>query len=206
MAFPIPRSLKKYYEERAVFKAVNELVGVLDGSQTPKLSRKEAKNYNQALLMAAQVRADFVDLLFRVWDETFWKAKITRKDTRKEWLDSSPNNIWDGGLGVSNYYGAVKDGGQSDTLGVTMVSTDDDTHIIYLYVYRFDRDDVLAARPACVPSGLEGWEITPGDDDDWWFQNKSVDMVDFLENPGPPLDRFRREAVKMVEFLASSSA
>lgn len=205
MAFPIPRSLKKYYEERAVFKAVNELVGVLDGSKAPELSRKEAKDYNQALLMAAQVRADFVDLLFQVWDEVFGKAEISEKECFYSQMYTI-SHIWEKGeLGVSYYYGAVEDGGRSNTLGI-MTSTDDALHEICLYVERFDGDDVMAGRPACDPFGSGDWKIKSGDNDNWWFQNEPVDMVQFLENPGPTLDRFRREAVKMVEFLASSSA
>ena len=204
MAFPIPRSLKKYYEERAVFKAVNELVGVLDGSKAPKLSRKEAKDYNQALLMAAQVRADFVGLLFRVWDETFGKAEIAVEE-RFYSQTYTISHIWEGGeLGVSYYYGTGDRDHRSNTLGV-MTSTGDDLHKISLYVQRFDRNEDYAACPDRVPSGLEDWKIIP-DDDNWWFQNESVDMVDFLENPGPTLDRFRRETIKMVEFLASPSA
>ena len=205
MAFPIPRSLKKYYEERAVFKAVNELVGVLDGSKVPELSRKEAKDYNQALLMAVQVRADFVDLLFQVWDETFGKAGIAVEE-RFYSQTYTISHIWEGGeLGVSYYYGTEDGDHRSNTLAV-MTSTDGDLHEISLYVQRFDRNEAPATRPACDPFGSEDWKTIPGVDNNWWFQNKSVDMVDFLENPGPTLDRFRREAVKMVEFLASSSA
>ena len=120
MMFPVPESLKKYYEKRAIFNAVNALVGALDGTNAPELSREEVKNYNQALLMAAQIRTDFVDLLFRVWDEIFGKII-----TGKEWFDYR-HNIWhEGYLAVSHYYGAVENGGRSDTLGVMTASTDD---------------------------------------------------------------------------------
>ena len=201
MTFPIPQSLKKYYEERAVFTAVNELVGVLDGSKVPELSRKEAKDYNQALLMAAQVRADFVDFLFRVWDEAFGKEK--GKIAGEEWFNSRYNIWYEGYLGVDYYYGTEDDDYRSNTLGV-VTPTDGDRHSICLYVGRFDRDEKLAARPACVPSGLEDWNIISDDNDSWWFRNKPVDMVEFLKNPDPTLERFRREAIKMAEFLASA--
>ena len=207
MTFPIPQSLKKYYEERAIFNAVNGLVEVLDGKSDQKLSREEAKNYNQALLMAAQVRADFGDLLFRVWDETFGKGKgeTTGEEWRKEWFESQAYTIyklWDKScLGVSYYYDDEGNDPRSDTLGV-MAPQDGDRHSICLYVERFDSDVDLATRPACVPSGLEGWKIITDDNDSWWFRNEPVDMVEFLKNPDPTLERFRREAIKMAEFLA----
>ena len=201
MTFPVPESLKKYYEERAVFNAVNALVGVLDGTNVPELSREEAKNYNQALLMAAQVRADFVDLLFRIWDEVFVKAKIVREES----FDNSHNIWYEGYLAISHYYDSGENGDRSDTLGVASGPTDGDTHTIYLYIERWDTNDHLAARPDCVPSGLEDWKII-ADDNHWYFRNDPVDMVKFLEDPDPTLDRFRHEATKMAEFLANAPA
>lgn len=205
MTFPVPQSLKKYYEERAVFTAVNELVGVLDGSKVPaELSRKEAKDYNQALLMAAQVRADFVDLLFRVWDEIFEKAEVAGEEVFDSQKGYTIYCIWDeGSLGVHYYYGTEDDDCRSNTLGV-VTPTDGDRHSICLYVERFDRDEKLAAHPACVPSGLEDWNIISDDNDSWYFRNEPEDMVEFLKNPDPTLERFRREAIKMAEFLASA--
>ena len=87
-----------------------------------------------------------------------------------------------------------------------MTETYGNTHIICLYVERFDGDKAFAVRPACVPSGLEDWQIITDDNDSWWFRNEPVDMVEFLKNPDPTLDRFRREAIKMVDFLASAPA
>ena len=205
MTFPIPQSLKKYYEERAVFTAVNRLVEVLDGKSVPPLSREETNNYNQALLMAAQVRADFVDLLFRVWDETFGKTEIVGGEVFDSQKEFTINNIWNSAyLEIWYYHGAEDNDWRSNTPGV-MVLTDGNRRFICLYVGRFDRNENYEARPACVPSGLEGWKITTEGGDHWRFQNEPVDMVKFLKDPDPTLDRFRREAIKMAEFLASAS-
>ena len=58
MTFPIPQSLKEYYGDRAVRSAVDALAEKLKGIDMPEVGWEEGRNYNQALLMAAQVRAD----------------------------------------------------------------------------------------------------------------------------------------------------
>ena len=61
----------------------------------PDCDWKEAKNYNQALLMAAQVRADYVALLFDIWDATFGSQSLD--GLGHEYFDHehlSPNLIW----------------------------------------------------------------------------------------------------------------
>ena len=60
-----PDSLRAYYDNgnKAVGRAVDALTGKLNGADMPDCDWKEAQNYNQALLMTAQVRADYVALL-----------------------------------------------------------------------------------------------------------------------------------------------
>ena len=72
-----------------------QLVDVLDGVNMPDTGWEEARNYNQALLMAAQVRADLADLLFRVWDASFGQANPSCLG--EEYFNSeaaSPAAIW----------------------------------------------------------------------------------------------------------------
>ena len=208
MTFPIPQSLKKYYEKRAVFQAVNDLIKVLDGESVPKLSREEAKNYNQALLMAAQVRADFVDLLFRVYDETFGKAETVGE----EYFESqryTTSYIWGNGeLGVSYYYGTEDEDMRSNELGV-MQETNGKNNTICLWVARFSRREKSTSEPDDIPNSLGGWTIGYMQGKTWYpwyFRTESVDIVKFIENPVPTLDRFRREAIKMVKFLKNTPA
>ena len=117
----IPESLKTYYKDKAVQRAVKELVGKLNGADMPDCDWDEAQNYNQALLMAAQVRADYVGLLFKVWDATFGQSDPQRlMGEYFEYEKLSPNQIWE----VENkclwrdYYrnGDSAEGGQCDSL------------------------------------------------------------------------------------------
>ncbi|MDE0270321.1 MAG: hypothetical protein OXP11_03855 [Gammaproteobacteria bacterium] len=92
----IPESLKVYYENKAVRRAVDELVRKLDGAGMPDCDWEEAQNYNRALLMAAQVRADYMALLFDVWEATFGRSKPQRLGDQyfgHEYL--SPKLVWE---------------------------------------------------------------------------------------------------------------
>ena len=208
MTFLIRDSLQKYYGNQAVRNAVDALVPALDGNNMPEVRWwEEARNYNQALLMAAQVRADRADLLFRVWDTTFGQTTPSRLG--EEYLHSkgaSPAAIWSEPSVERFYYRdrrPVEENGPSDGLFVWLVPPTRRT--IALGVERYsDGDDIaeLPANPADVP---RGWHVT-GDMDGgyYYFANNAVDMMEFLGDPCPALERFRRDAVEIVNFLTQN--
>ena len=74
----VPASLCKYYQNRTVRQAVDSLIDGLDGKKTPEVNWMEARNYNKALLSAAQVRGDFIEFLFKIWEDSFGQADPER--------------------------------------------------------------------------------------------------------------------------------
>ena len=208
MTFPIPESLKHYFGDPAVRRAVNALADVLDGANMPDTSWDEARNYNQAILMAAQVRADFVDLLFRVWDATFGPANPAQlgEEYFADQHDGYPAAIWNN-LYVERYF--YRDGrpadedGRSDGLFVWLVPRTE--RMMALGVERFTEGDDIAEIRADAADGLEGWHVANDVDDDYtYFSNDPIDITEFLDNPCPIVDQFRRDAVEMVNFLAQT--
>ena len=152
--------------------------------------------------MAAQVRADFADLFFRVWDTTFGHANPA--GLGEEYFDcenASPDAFWKNEYLERYYYRddrpADKDG-RSDGLFVWLVPPTRRT--IALGVERFAAGDDLAELPANAADGLEGWHVAMNDGYSY-LSNQSVDMVQFLDDPCPTLDQFRRDAVEIVNFL-----
>ncbi len=195
----IPKSLRTYYGNKAVRRAVDDLVGKLNEADMPDCDWDEAQNYNQALLMAAQVRADYVGLLFKVWDTTFGQSDPQRlMGEYFEYEKLSPNQIW----GVENkclwrdYYrnGDSVEDGQCDSLHVRLTEAS-----LELMVYRFNDDDEL--DHSGTPK-VEGWSTKH--DDTWdgqYFANKSVSTEEFLNESEQVIDRFAEDADKIIQVL-----
>ena len=198
----IPESLRAYYCNKAVRRAVDELVGKLNGADMPDCDWDEAKKYNQALLMAAQVRTDYVALLFDLWDATFGKSDP--QHLKGEYFDHellSPNQIWDKECQClcKDYYrsGDPEQGGRCDELRVCL-SEDS----LELSVYRFNDDEELDHSK--TPE-VEGWSTKH--DDTWggqYLANKSVSTEEFLSEPKQVIDRFAEDAAKVIEVLLKS--
>ena len=201
-------SLKEYYGNKAVRKAVNALVDALDGGNMPEVLWEEARNYNQALLMAAQVRADRADLLFRVWDTTFGQTTPSRLGEEYLHLErATPAAIWSEACVERFYYRdrrPVEENGPSDGLFVWLVPRTRRT--IALGVERYSKGDDIAELPANPADVPKGWHVTGDMDggDYYHFANNAVDMMEFLGDPCPALKRFRRDAVEMVNFLTQN--
>ena len=202
MTFHIPQSLKEYYGNVAVLRAVDALSERLDGTNMPEVQWEEARNYNQALLMAAQVRADLVDLLFRVWNESFGKAEPYRLgEDCFEWGEGAYglSDIWKvRELGRSYYRDQLPPGEEkrSDGLGVNV----SENRYLRLFVVRYEQGDSVA-EPGAI-AGTAGWESThyaAGGYD--YLVNQSVDVRAFLDDPGPALARFRTDARAVVDAL-----
>ena len=57
--------------------------------------------------------------------------------------------------------------------------------------------------PAAAVDGLEGWHVVMDMDGGYnYLTNEAVDIGELLDDPRAALERFRRDAVEMVAFLA----
>ena len=192
----IPESLRTYYGNKAVCKAVDDLVGKLNKAGMPDCDWDEAKNYNQALLMAAQVRADYVALLFDLWDATFGEKDPQRlKGECFDYDQLSPNSIWDERYLWRSYYrDDLDEDGRWDDLSVYM-----DKAKLELRVYRYD---VNSGLDYSETPNLERWSTEQdGSEHSPFLANKSVSTEEFLNEPKQVIDRFAEDADKIIQVL-----
>ena len=193
----IPESLRAYYGNKAVRRAVDELVGKLNGSDMPDCDWCEAKNYNQALLMAAQVRADYVALLFDLWIATFGKWKPQRlKGEYFEYGHLSPNQIWEDEKSLwRDYYrnGEPDKEEKCDSLFVRLTQAS-----LELMVIRHNDGGILDY--SSTPE-VEGWSTKHDDTWDEYLANKSVSTEEFLNESKQVIDRFAEDADKIIQVL-----
>ena len=194
----VPNSLCEYYRNPAVRRAVNELAQRLDGNNTPELDWGEARNYNRALLSAAQVRADFIEFLFSVWENSFGQAEPERlRGEYFEWYALNPREIWNNGELERCYYrnGEPEMGGRSDTLGVALYETN---KLLYLYVGRYnEQEELVDLAETEMP---EGWRIEHFDGDGY-LVNCSADILDLCEDSAKTIERFVQDARAVVGYL-----
>ena len=202
MTLHIPESLREYYGNVAVRRAVDALSERLDGTNMPEVRWKEARNYNQALLMAAQVRTDLVDLLFSVWEESFGQAEPDELgEDYFGWTsgDYSLSGIWQRKELGRYYYRDQRppsEDDRSENLGVQVL----EKQKLQLFVQRFARGDTVAEPGAIAET--EGWQIMHDDTGDFdYLVNQFVDVRIFLDDPCSTLARFQREASAVVDAL-----
>lgn len=102
--YSMPPSVHDYLGNPQTRNAVDSLLPLLDGMTIPEgLGMADARQFNTALLTAAQVRHDFVDMLYEIWNLTFSEAfnDLTWQDTKFFSAEHSVQSIWNEG-NVSN--------------------------------------------------------------------------------------------------------
>lgn len=196
--FEIPEALKHFFTDKKVQGAVIDLVGKLDGKDIFECDWLEAQDYNQALLFAAQVRADFVDLHYQIWEDTFGinnPSILGVEYFNAE--ENSPSYVWENEIVQRYYYrsGNIDENGRNDGLLVRAGGEK-----IKLNIIRFDGNDNIVNA-----EGLEevkGWrsELI---DDEFYLSNAAVDVKEFIHDPDALIEQFREDARRIIEALVS---
>ena len=197
--FEIPESLQHYFNDKRVRAAVDALLVDAAGEKMPESTWSEARDYNDALLMALQTRRDFVDLHFRIWEASFGKAGAWRLGEEYFDWDYNPSCVW-----YNQYISCTiypKRGGYGSRPSEEFYVTLSDEMLV-LSIYRWE-DDYIRLSPS-VLADVEGWQIR-SDAEYQWVENESVPLVAFFDNPDPIIQRFREEAGRAVVALLEGS-
>lgn len=195
--FQIPESVVRYYSDPKIRSAVDALIDALEGNSMPECTWGEAQSYNKALLMAAQVRADFNDLLFRLWDATWGQVKPERLTGEYfDWTDHSPQKLWGNRYSSVIFYrgGNPDNGGKGDCLFASLIEGQ-----VSLRVERWTDDGIFA--PHLGQLEVTGWELHTSEDEWTYFENQSLSVPDFLSAPDETLRRFQEGAKRMIDAL-----
>ena len=193
----IPDSLQSYYGNQAVRRAVDDLVNKLNGKGMPGCNWEEAKNYNQALLMAAQVRTDYVALLFDVWEATFGKSKL--QSLKGDELDHkllSPSGVWGNGWLWRAYSPSCNSDESERSYELCVYVVEDN---LELRVYRYDQDGKWDCSE--TPK-VERWLTRQDHNEEGpYLVNENVSLTDFVSEPDSAVERFAEDANNVVQML-----
>lgn len=203
--FEIPNSVRTYVTDRKVREAVDALADVLQGDNPPEMSFEDARHYNQALLMAAQVRADHNDLLFWLWEQTFGPSadKVAKQFVLDFESDRcTPESMWDEGIvwqTISREGCYAPDLVQAFELYACVEDRE-----VYLLVARWDGAEGehgdFSFDPADIGDATT-WQSFRDDEGHIVAQTASVSLDDISSNPDECVRGIRAAADQMVAYL-----
>lgn len=208
MTFIFPESVKSYYEDAKIRESVDALLEKLDGCGAfENIDRNEARSYNQALLAAAQVRADYVELLFNFWEETFGKAiQQEGENLREEFLseNNAPKDIWKNGS-LRSYVEPKRAAGNKEFYWEIWVRDDGGTYI-YLESFQYDisGDAYIDFEGDFSGPEWDFWSVERNADNISSLTGK-VPFTEFSVNPDIYLPRLQVAANTLIRHLSQSS-
>lgn len=200
----IPTSLEDYYRDKKIREAVDALLEKIKGDDTPEnFTRDEAQTYNLALLMAMQVRADYVNLLFDLWNGFFGEA-VCKHDRLQEKFDASyysTAKIWE-----EKHIGcSILRRGQGDVEFVLCVILDNDPEaVIWLSAEKLINGDVvnLDAEWLSVDQGPLWSEKK---EEAIYLGTERVTWEDLYDNPEQVVANLKIAAKQILDRITAAS-
>lgn len=188
----ITPSLRAYLENKALQQAVDELLQVIGGKTTSAENWEDSRTYSQALLMAATVRASYIETLYEIWERT-WGSTGAPQSGDEGFDELTVADMWAEGYVYRRFYtdGPANQAGPSITLGVEM----DPDRGLTLYVISWDADDE-AQEPGDL-ADVEGWRrLRP--DDELGVETDVVSIKSLLETPEAVIASLQGSADRMI--------
>lgn len=204
--FEIRDSIKAYFTNKPLKEALGSLSETLQGNKLPEMKWHEARNFNQALLMAAQARADYNEMLFEIWERTFGEALERLEgdcEVDFEHDTCTPDYMWNEGI----VWQSMSRHGlwqpaliQAFELYVCL-----GLEGAYLLVAKWDGAQEghgdFDFDPADIGDG-SSWASIEDDSGDVVGQTPIVSLKDFMADPDQHIANMRDAADEMVTFLS----
>ncbi|WP_405405052.1 hypothetical protein [Paracoccus sp. Ld10] len=203
--FEIRDSIRAYFTNKPVRKALDSLSETLQGDSLPEMKWHEARNFNQAILMAAQARADHNEMLFEIWERTFGRALEQAAGEFEVDLEHdicTPDYMWNEGIVWQSMsrHGLLQPGlVQAFELYVCA-----GLEGVYLLVAKWDGSQEAHGSfdfdPADIGDG-SAWASMEDDDGDVVGQTPLVSLTDFMADPDQHIASMRDAAEDIVSYL-----
>lgn len=207
MTLIIPASVKNYYEDEKVRSSVDALLQNLDGAETfENIDRNESRSYNLALLAAAQVRADYVEFLFSLWEDTFGKALQNEGVglVEKFYGDdgSAPAKVWENGYISSLAYGKGGANEGSIFYELTAWGADDKNIILSAHKWNEEKGEYVDFDIKLTEDIYNLWVVEKSEDNGSYLSS-TVPFTEFIADPDAQLSRLRGAAEVLIRNLSS---
>lgn len=202
--FEIPDSVRSYFSDRKVKAVVDALVSNLDDPPAlPDMDRAGLGNLNEGVLLACQVRTDFVTFLAMLWEKSYGEALKRFSSTLSEAFDSDCTiaEVW----GERHYWSFIHPrGGGLDGRHFDFTVAIGDKDDIELKVWYWNDDDIMEfPRKFGAP---EGWARKRDRENDPVLKLElAMGVTEFLNDPGEGINALRSAAGKFLEWAVRSA-
>lgn len=197
--FEIPESVIAYFQEPATRAVVDSLVSTLDDPVLPDMDRSKLINLSEGVLLACQIRADFVRFMAGLWGSTFGRA-LAESGLNEIFPDNCTiKEVW-----TEKYfwsYVTLGDDLERNHFELTVDIDNQRSHEVTLQVWRFDENDELQkfGPRLSVP---DNWQrITDEDGDQRLEATTNVTMNQLIANPDEALGQLGQAASAVVPFI-----
>ncbi|TKW67149.1 MAG: hypothetical protein DI616_08775 [Paracoccus denitrificans] len=197
--FEIPESVIAYFQEQQTRAVVDSLLSNLHDPVLPDMDRRKLVDLSEGVLLACQVRADFVNFMAGLWENTFGAA-IKGSDFREFFPeDCTISTIWT----EKYFWSYVARGADLEQIHFDLtVQIEHRSNEVKLFVWRFDDNDELPPyRPRLrIP---DGWKLAQDEDGDPRLEAAvSVPIGDLIANRDPRLAELNKAASAVLGFIS----
>lgn len=197
--FEIPESVIAYFQEPATRAVVDSLVSTLDDPVLPDMDRSKLINLSEGVLLACQIRADFVGFMAGLWGNTFGAA-LAESGLNEIFPDNCTiKEVW-----TEKYfwsYVTIGDDLERNHFELTVDIDSQRPHEVTLQVWRFNENDELQqfGPRLRVP---DSWKRVTDEDGDQRLETTiKVTMAELIANPGEALGQLSQAASAVVPFI-----
>ena len=196
--FEIPESVKAYFQEPDTRAVVDSLVTMIDDPSLPDMDRSKLINLSEGILLACQVRSDFVGFMADLWGRTFGAA-LAESDLNEIFPDNCTiKEVWT----ERHFWSWVTLGDdlEQSHFDLTIDIDSQRPYEVTLRVWRYNENDEFQKFsprlqvPAC-------WKRINDDEEPRLETSANVPMVDLIDNPDGSLEPLKQAASAIVPFI-----
>lgn len=197
LPFEIPESVIAYFQIPVTRAVVDSLASTLDDPVLPDMDRSKLTNLSEGVLLACQIRADFVGFMAGLWGNTFGAA-LAKVDLNEFFpIDCTIKAIW-----TEKYfwsYVASGDDLDREHFELTVNVDSQRSPKVTLQVRRFNANKPLRFGPRLpVPVG---WQRIKDEEGYQRLETAGFAMTQLIEKPGYVLGQFSESATAIVQLI-----
>lgn len=197
--FEIPESVIAYFQEPATRAVVDSLVSTLDDPVLPDMDRGKLINLSEGVLLACQIRTDFVGFMAGLWRDTFGAALA----------DSGLNEIFPDNCTIKEVwtkkyfwsYVTLGDDLERNHFELTVDIDNQRSHEVSLQVLLFNENDELQKFGPRLKVSDNWQRITDEDGVQRLETTTNVTMAHLIANPDEVLGQLNQAASAIVPFI-----